>query len=401
MALTPPTATEQTEIDKQKALADASVIFYTKNRDVIEPAKRARIQLVEAFLKVRFGELNDDVIRKYEAEVRWMNGTDIAAPIVEADLLDFVLRIGRLVNGSSEIPLRRAEFDGSPLVSVGDDQDETNQITLQERVISLIQIGVSTASLTNGVTTASLNSASTTGQVDSDITGELNDNDLLLITTGSDVALVEVDNVVETGAGPFTYDFDIIDFQIVPSSTISSAADAGIETFAGFNNTERTNKSAAPAFRQAALDNLLNQLQSNFDTRKTALINGKSAVDSNIGGETDPLHPALLATAITSLNTLLGGSPPSSIDVSDTGITAIDAEKVTRLAQIPTRISDIADEIIAGDFYDLRFDATNNRVNHNNGTLEQIKLLGERITQMGLNVTTAGDLSSRYSAYSA
>lgn len=395
MAAPTPTPSQIEGIEGAKALAESAV----SGADLAIQGYEEAIVVytdIDNFAKSLF-DYYSAIIRNYELEVRYMNGLLVAAPIVEADILDLVESTGRLFDGTLEAA-RIDEFDGLPLDPT-DDKNETDQFPLQDDALTKLQSGFGTTSMTNGVTNSIITSASTSGSVDSDNSGELSDGNFLLVNSGSDAAIFQVSGVAEVGIGPFTYTFTIDNFEINPVGTLGIGSTAG-GSFSGFNNTERTSHVAAPAWRQSLFDVLLDLLNDSLDDRRAALVNELSAFTANDNEAKDPQAGIDISTSISAIDGFLGVTPPATLDVSDTGITAIDAEKVVRLAEITARITTVATEISTGDvsgsFYDSRYDQAAQRGQIANGHLAQLKALEKAKANAEAGQVSAQALADRY-----
>jgi len=406
MALPVPSPDQIAALTTAKAAADKAV---TKSAAIVIgfTAVKDKQQLIEDFQKSIFDAVNDDIIRHYELERRWMDGQDVTTPIVEQDLQDFVDKDAskRLWNGGAFDPLRIAEFDSGGLAVV-DLNHELQKLLNQDAALNQLQNGVSSVSLTNGVNAASLTSSSTTGKVTADNAGELINNDILILNNATDSAIIKVINVVESGIGPFDYDFDIVSFLVTPIGTIAIADDAGIISFSGFNNTERTNKDAIDDFFQNAMDQLLLTLKGALDERKIVLQNQLSEVQANDNDFISETIQSEINARINNVDNFLGITPPSTIDISDTGITAFNNEKTSRQTEITNRITQISTEITNGadgtpsgdSYFDLRFNTTVGRIRLNNGSLVIIDDLTKAIAGAVSGGVEAQGLSDRYNS---
>jgi len=394
------TAAESDAVEASKGIADAGV----EGADLQIAALTSLVdnhQLTEDAVKKFFDFHNDDIIRQYELERRFLNGKDIADPIAEADLIAFVDADDsiRIWNGGDRTPLRIDEFDGTPLVTI-DDVNEADQFTNQSTILGRLQSGISGQVLLAGTatntTTVDINA--TTMQITSNSVETFGLNDKLLIENGTDAAVVTVTSApVETGGlPPFLYDFNISIDLLQVGDSIGSGADTGQSTFTGFDNTERTNKTAVPDWRQGFLDELLDQLETSLTTRQTALNNEKTALQANLSDTLGSTPITELDTSLTAVEDFLGATPPSTIDISDTGITAFNNEDTLRSAQITSRLTDIDSELVTEDSFNLRFDFTVTRVDLGNGTLKVLTVLEDSITSSGEGKTAAEDLSSRF-----
>lgn len=371
---------------------------------------------IDNFAKANFDWLNDSVIKQYELERRWMDGQIIAAQITQTDLNNFVTNYsGRLWNGGDYEPLRIPEFDGTPLAATNDEHED-KLFDLQDDTLDWLQNGV-TGMVTFGGTTidTALTSLSTTLELN---TGgsplSLSIGNRFIVKSGSNAAIVEVTSYAQGGscslpiyldeascllnAGVWTIGNAILGIKVLipPQGTLAIGSSAGTDLFDGFNNTERTTKTPTNTWENALMTSLLESLEDEFNRRLAVLNSELAAIQANGNTNISASAATNVQNSITSVGNFLGVSPTATIDISNTGITAINAEKTTRQAQITARITQIASEITAGDFYGQRYNEAANRVQLANGTMVQLQDLQKALAGANSAQASATALAGRY-----
>lgn len=424
MGLPTPSTDQVNALQDLKAVADAGVAGAADKEAAIQGAIDKQ-QEVEDFQKSTFDTLDAEIIRRYEVEKRWINGDDIQDPIVEQDLIDFANKdeSGRLWNGGDFAPSRIAEFDGGPLVEL-EDEPELDQFAPQDTILDRLQNGISGQILLDvGATIQGSLDSNTTQIIIEDNTTTINIGDRLFVSGGGFAAIVEATNVSSGGfctgesnppqttetdcvndGGTWT-PADTVDITILipPSGTIPAGSDIGQKTFDGFTNTERTNKIATDSDFQDIMDTLLSDLETLFNRRKTALQNQINELQNNEDDNLDPDAETEAQTSLDAIDGFLGVTPPSTIDISDTGITAINDEKAVRQPQAQARPTDIDSALAFGtdgskSYFDLRFEAAEGRVRLNNDSLVLINELNDAKANIQQGGTEAQGLSDRYDA---
>lgn len=421
MALPTPSPSELAALTALKAVADAGVSAGPGKVAAIQSAIDAQ-QEVENFQKATFDALNDDIIRRYEVERKWLDGQDIAAPILEADLQSFANDgSGRLENGGDFAPLRIPEFDGGPLATL-ETEFENSFFTPQDTALDLLQNGSPSPLLleVGANIQASINDLSTSLVV-LDNTTPITPGSSLVVSGGGFTAIIQVDSVVTGGfctptatpdteaqctieAGVWTVTEQVnFTYLFKPGGTIPALSDIGQVTFSGFNNTERTNHIANDVALQPIMDGLLNDLKNIFNDRITALNNQLAELGANQDDNLDAGATTKVNTSKLAIQGFLGITPIATIDISDTGITAINDEKAVRQPEITQRIIDIAAAIAFGEsgttsYYDVRFNTSEGRCRLNNGSIVLLNDLEEAKAGVQAGAVEAQGLSDRYDA---
>lgn len=421
MALPTPNPDELAALTTLKAVADAGVSAGPGKVAAIQSAIDAQ-QEVENFQKATFDAVNDDIIRRYEVERKWLDGQDIAAPILEADLQSFANDgSGRLENGGDFAPLRIPEFDGGPLAAI-ETEFENSFFTPQDTTLDLLQNGSPSPLLLDGGANiqASIDDTSTSLVV-LDNTTPITVGSSLVVSGGGFTAIIQVDSVVTGGfctptatpdteaqctieAGVWTVT-ETVNFTYLfkPGGTIPALSDIGQVIFSGFNNTERTNHVANDVALQPIMDGLLNDLKNIFNDRITALNNQLVELGANQDDNLDAGATTKANTSKLAIQGFLGITPIATIDISDTGITAINDEKAVRQPEITQRIIDIAAAIAFGEsgtisYYDVRFNTSEGRCRLNNGSIVLLNDLEEAKAGVQAGAIEAQGLSDRYDA---
>ena len=424
MALPTPSPSQLAALEAMKAVALAGASGAVDKVNAIQGALDKQ-QEVEDFQKETFDVYNDEILRRYEVERKWIDGQDIASPVIENDIQQFAADgSGRLDNGGDFSPLRIPEFDGGPLTLL-EARHELELFVEQGNVLDLLQNGiVGQITLEVGATIRDAITASSTSLIIDDNTNPISNGDKILITGGGFLAIIEVTNYSsggvctgEPGGAPFSTNqvdcegpanggagtwtvSESLDFIYIiePSGTIPAGSDIGQATFNGFNNTERTNKVASNPNLQPLMNDLIGQLHSLFDERKVVLNNQLTEIQANEDDNIDPTAETDVTTSSSAIDGFLGVTPPSTIDVSDAGITAITNERNTRHAQATARPANIAIAITTGDFYNQRFNTSEGRCRLNNGSIVLLNDLQNAKTGAQEGGVEAAGLASRYAA---
>lgn len=415
MGIPSPSASQQQSLEQLKAVADAGVTAASDKVAAIETGL-VKQQDIEDYQKIRFDALNDDIIGQYEKERKWIDGLAIANPIIENDIQQFANfnQGSRLWNGGDFAPVRIQQFDGGPLTFL-ETNNELDLFETQNTLLELLQNGLpNQKTLDNGAEIlSSINSASTTVKITGNIEPIAVGN-VLFCEGGGNFAFMEVtavrgyctgeDNPEQTTESTCLADngtwiqYGEIDFtyKIAPQGTIPAGSPIGQKTFSGFTDAERTTKTANDPSFQKIMDSFLNQLDDNFDRRIIAMQNQINAIDANENDDIDLTAKSNAQDSINAVNGFLGLNPPTTIDISDSGIFDINAERDIRKPQAQQRITDIATEISNGNFYDLRFNTAEGRCRLNNGSIVLLNDLQSAKTKAQEGGVEAGNLSSRY-----
>lgn len=424
MAGVAPTPEQEVTIKSAKSLAEAGAAGADQKVAAYTSAQ-AEQQKIDDFMKANFDSWDSSTVRKYELEVRKMNGNDIAVPIVEQDLLDFVAKdtTKRLWNAGAFEPKRIAEFDGSPLINL-DNVNETYLFGKQDYYLTILQSGPSgQITLTMVQTASDIISSSTSVMLNTSGMGmfSVNINDLLLIKTGSDCCIIKALNSVSggphcvggtppgatdqatctTNGGTWVTDPSSLTFEFIvpPAGTIPSGTNAAEVTFTGFNNSERTSHAASQAWAQTIMNYELAQLQAELNSRLSCVTLEKQYWTDNQNTSKNPGVGAILDAEIANINGLLGATPPSTINISDTGISTFNSQKVTRLSGISTRLGQIPGEITTGNCYNQRYNFASGRAHLVNGSLSLTKQLETAKAGASFSKGMATDLANRYGQF--
>lgn len=357
------------------------------------PAKAARaaeLAVADSAFQAFFNYYNDDIIVKYDAERKALNGQFIAAPITEADVVGPASLNGTVrTTPTSPVTdiIRVPQFDGGPLTStlVNEVQHITDQAAAEDTLVNGYPSGGGFTEATAETDTA-LTGASTTLDI-SDPTNPLTIaiNDIFIVKGVSNIAVVKVTSVLDNMGGDppyeFTYGIQVI---VPPVGTIPIGS--SLEEFTGFTNTERTNKVTTDPLLQPLMDYLIDQLELHINSRKSRLIEQLAA----IAGNQDPDGVAALATATTNINTsnnFLTSYLLTTV-ISDTGLATLSTERGVRGGQITARVAAIVAAYTGQteNYFDRRYTIANDRANTSRGTL-----------RLKLNADSAGAALSSYS----
>lgn len=222
----------------------------------------------------------------------------------------------------------------------------------------------------------------------------------------------QVEFLISAGATPFVAGDEFIldaindpyyqynmDFQFVssPTFTYPDTTEVGqISSFSGFTDIERTNKTAADLRFQAAMNEWIGDLVVPLNGRLNAYNEQLDAWNNNPDQDKDPTAEISLNTIISALNIHLGTTPPSTIDVSDSGISDIQNATNTRLSFANSRESDIEAHIAAEGFEDSRYIATTALLSRLNGAGRSILLLTLQQKDAEKKAQRVAQLESRF-----
>lgn len=353
--------------------------------------------------KKAYNFYSDQVIGAYEDEREQLNGEYIGSPVTTAEMdlvgqLDSTQRLFPPVGDTK--PTRIAEFDdgGSKITTANeisgiapDDPASTQVDSEQYRIGKQGNREDWLASGFGGTTpviaaTAYIDGAVTPATVQITVrTSSSSDNcafavgDTFVAKDGTNQIGIKVLNIVSqvdgdpsagfcTGettppqttqatceadggtwtATPTNYEA-VLDVAILVPLSLTTGATID-ETWAGFSNTDRTNKVDATDGYTNMLLAMIDDLETMIDSRLTKLNAQKTALELN----EDPL---LDATALTNVNSSISTLTAWKVskDVDDTELAGLASERSTRTTQITARIPAI--ETAMGGFYDNRYDA--------------------------------------------
>lgn len=368
---------EIAQLQKDAAKATSAAATFTAQIAALQQ-QAAQLAVSDGAFKKFFDYYNDDIIGKYDAERRLINGQYIASPIVEADIVSCAsLAGGRIQPGLPATDVTRIqEFDGGPLVvdPVNEIQTLNDQETLQKNLVQGFTPGVlpGPTPAATVLTDTTITAASTTMKLkDLTTTFTLGVNQVFVIIDGSDLAVVKITSfVMQTTPTPPPYIADVgIQMIIPPTGTITTGKQ--LKEFTGFTNAERTNKTATvvPAY-QKIMDYLVTQLNSKLNARITSY-NSQLAV---IAANQDPQPGTELTTATSNVNaskTFVLNYITNGADISDTGLTGLETERAARKTQATARVAQIVNAYTgrSQNYFNERYNVANNRANTARGTL--------------------------------
>ncbi len=364
------TAEEIAQLKKEKTRAESAAATFTA-QIAAQQARAAELLVADNAFKKFFSYYNDDIIGKYDAERKALDGQYIASPLVEADITSCAnLEGGRIQPAMPTTDVVRiAQFDGGPLVSTT--TNENKHISDQASVETTLVSGYGGSSPSATVVTAtSITPSSTTMQLtDPGSTYSLAPNDVYIITGGGFLAVVKILTfTMQTSPTPPPYVADCtIQLIVAPLGTIS--AGEILTAFTGFTNTERTNKVTTLPAMQPLMDYLIAQLQGYINNRKSRLDEQITAINANL----DPDAVTQLATTKTNANTsktFLTTYLLTTV-ISNTGLTSLSTERATRSSQITARITQIIANYTGQteNYYNRRYSVANDRASTSRGTL--------------------------------
>lgn len=359
----------QAERAKQVNIRDAMLAAVPQ-----KAARTAELAVADGSFKKFFDYYNDDIIGPYDAERKALDGNYIASPVVEADITNPASLIASRTTPSlpdTDI-IRIAEFDGGPLVVDADNESQhiSDQADAEDALVNGFA-GTSPTVTATSLTNSAFGPTDTTLDVE-DATGPMSFavGDVFVIHDGgTNAAILKVTNVTDNAGGDPPYDLTLeVEVLVAPAGTIAIGSDI-IDSFTGFNNTERTNKVASLSELQPVMDALISNLEGLINNRILRLDDQLTA----LAAQQDPDATAEIATAQTDVNTskTFINNYLLTTDISDTGISSLSTERGTRSSQVSTRIAQIINNYTGQteNYYDKRYQFANDRGNTSRGTL--------------------------------
>lgn len=337
----------------------------------------AQKQEVDNAFKDLFNYYNDAVIKKYDAERKALNGTFIANPVVEADILAVGGNpiSGRLAPTPPSVDIVRiAEFDGTAYTSL-DPAHEQQHILDQAEIEDVLENGYGPGTYPITLETASaLTPTSTTLDLEDAVApiSGIVAGTVFIVADGGDLAVVKVLNTTVPPGTPPPYLLEL-DIELIVPPTGTIATGANLDSFTGFTDLERTNKVSTDPDLQPLMDSLITDLEAIIADRISRLNEQLSALATN----EDPDAVANITTATNNVNASLTflNNYLLTTDISDVGLTALANERSLRSGQITARLA----QIIAAytgqteNYYESRYQTANNRGNTQRGTLRLLE----------------------------
>lgn len=364
------TPDEIAQMGKEAAKAKAAAETFTA-QIAAQNARAAELAKVDSAFGKFFSYYNSDIIGRYDAERKAINGTYIVNPITESDIQN----VGSLGGGRLQPSLpatdiiRVSEFDGG-----GTAVDQANELQFildqaqSENVLVNGYGGVAPSGTT--VTASAITPSSTTLQLTNPTSSySITPGTVLIVSSGLDFAVVRFDTFVMQGTPvppPYIANCNIT-LLVAPSGTISSGA--SLTAFSGFNNTERTNKTAS----NPQLQSLMNYLILDLQTRINGRIGVLNTQLTEIAANQDPDGVANLSQATTDVTTSKNflTNYLISTNISNSGLGTLAAERAQRTTQANTRVAQIVSAYTGQtlNYYNERYNSANNRGNTSRGSL--------------------------------
>lgn len=318
----------------------------------------------------------DGIIKAYDDERKAINGEFVISPIVEADIQGAADNppSGRLLpNPPISDLVRIVEFDAAGYAGY-DGNNELANILAQALIESTLTSGTPGTSPSLGLgaaTSTALSPISDTLTVTATSGLAFSTGDVFIVYGAGDAAIVEVLNATSHTPPAIGYDLDI-KLLLAPDAIIGAGASM-LASFFGFNNTERTNKTASDFRLQPIMNKLINQLIDVLNNRKNRNLEQLAAIQDN----EDDDGIAELGIAQTEAETTRDfiTNYLISVNISDAGINTLIAERGTRTSFLNTRISQILNNYTnqTEDYYESRYQQANHRGNTQRGTLRMLK----------------------------
>ncbi len=386
------TPQEIAQLTKEKAKAESAAATFT-NQIAAQQARAAELAVADGGFKKFFDYYDQDIIGKYDLEIKAINGLTRTNPVTEADIIATASIAGNRIQPSLPATdvVRIPEFDGTPTTT--DPLNELQFIADQAPPENDIKNGYGgTSPGPTVLTKTAITSGSTTLQLeDLTTTFSIAPNSVFIVTDGPNLAVVKILTFAIQGSPvppPYVAD-TTIQLIVPPSGTVALGQE--LLVFNGFNNTERTNKVASNPSLQPLMDYFIDLIEAKINLRIGALNSELAALNAN----QEPEPGTEISTAITNVNaskTFLTNYLLTT-DVSDTGLASLASERGSRTTQANTRVSQITNAYTgrSKNYYNERYNAANNRANTSRGSLRLQKAAEQNATQSGSFASSLGD----------
>lgn len=364
--------------------------------------KIKRLEADDAVYKKQW-DFNNSIIYSYEKEIRRLNGTFIASPILEQDLIDHALEKGRLYQGVvSQDPKVIPEFNGGGLSPILDILHELDMITKLNAIINLLKNG------TGGVNpSTTLDQAYVAGSSSFVAKGNLTPNTWYLL--GNDT-LVKVGSVSSEETGTcslsqyttessclshmgtwtstgFAYTAQIIErFSYIDGLDVNVNDNASVSVFTGYTNAERTSKVASTTTQR-----MFNAIYNGGLKKYVNLLS--SAVNEEVSILSENQDPNLNQTDKTNTSNLKSNLDTYKITYpiqnGTPGIDQLSTLLSDRNSFIPGRVTRATQAKYA--YYPARVNFSKLRSNVQEGTLSRVQFLK---TSVGPSFPPGGNVES-------
>lgn len=360
-----------------------------------QQARAVELSKVDSAFKKFFDYYNDDIIGRYDAERKLINGQYIAAPITEADIISSGSLAGGRIQPSLPATdvIRIAEFDGGPLIV--DPANELEFIADQAEAEDVLVNGYGGASPPATVETdTAITAASTALQLTDASTFSITPGSVFVVADGGDFAVIKILTFVMQVSPvppPFVADCTI---EVLVPPTGSIAPGANLEAFTGFTNGERTTKTASDPQLQPLMDYLILQLQTKINQRITSL----NAQLVELAANQDPDGVSEITTATTNVNSSKNILTNYLIttNISNSGLGTLSAERSQRGTDTTTRLAQIVNAYTGRtqNYFNERYNFANNRGSTSRGSLRLQKSEEQGAATSADFAATLGDQAS-------
>lgn len=394
MAKPTPSPSQLEAINSEMAGNSAQAAALTESVPLQDPIIAQKQQVDDAF-KDLFAYYNTNIIGKYDDERKAINGSYVANPVVEADIIGVGSNppTGRLVpTPPANDIVRIPEFDAGAYTSTAPNYEQlhiADQADVEDVLVN--GYGPGTYPMTLETFTA-LTPSSTTLELEDAavaITGIVTGT-VFLVTGVGDLAVVKVINTTVPPGTPPPYKLNL-DIELIVPPTGTIAAGANLDSFTGFTNPERTTKTATDPDLQPLMDYLIGELEARINDRISRLNEQLTALAANEDTDGAPQITTATTNANNSKNYLTNYL--LTTDISNTGISSLASERGLRSTFLTIRLGEILANYTGQteDYYEQRYQTANNRGNTQRGTLRAVEnAKSVKTTLQGLAAGLAG-----------
>lgn len=390
------TPDEIAQMEKEQAKATAAAATF-QSQIAAQQARALELAKVDSAFKKFFDYYNDDIIGKYDAERKLIDGKYVDTPVVEAD----IVAVATLAGGRCQPSLpatdlvRITQFDGTPLLQEPTDYEFPKLADQAEAEDRLVNGWPAAAPAATVLTSTALTPSSTTLELtDLLLTFSITPGDVLVIKTLTDLAVVKFTSFTMGVTPPPPPYIATCNIQLIVPPTGTIPIGTKLIPFLGFTNAERTIKTPTDPLYQPLMDYLVLQLQNKINARKANLQLQLAPIAAN----QDPDGTAELTQATTDVNgsiTFLTNYLVTT-NVSNAGISSLSGERVARQATATARVAQIVSAYTgrSKNYYNERYNNANNRANTARGSLRLQKNSEQGAAQSQSFATSLGDQAS-------
>lgn len=327
----------------------------SNNDDAIVQTQEAQVELnkTQDLDSAFWDVLNDGIVRRYEKERRWINGTDDNNPVSLSEIKNVPEGSGRLFDQSVFDVVRVSNFDGGD-IQTGLTPKEDDVFSRDDRAFDWLINGFSDGPDPTGLTSTIINDASTSFETNNSTNIVAGRRYLI---SGNNSAVIFVSGIESTTSGatpPFEVTFSFYETDDVIFNTNGGGINTGASILGArvFSNSERTSQTASPAGDQNTLDNSFQLLIDSLGFRRGLIQNQLQEIAQNQDSNIDATYVSGLIGVAEDIDDFL-----LNTDFSNSGLTSIETILSDRDSSMALRVTSILNQLngVQQSYYDTRY----------------------------------------------